>query len=73
MRTLLSKDCPEHGVSEYMIESNANFYHSLDYDVHAYDIPNSIMIEVTDRCNLNCPHCYHEPENNTACTLWPAF
>lgn len=61
----MSKDCPEHGVSEYMIESNAEFYHSLDYDVHAYDIPNSIMIEVTDRCNLNCPHCYHEPENKT--------
>jgi molybdenum cofactor biosynthesis enzyme MoaA len=23
------------------------------------------MIEVTDRCNLKCPHCYHEPESAT--------
>lgn len=61
----LSKTCNTHGYSEYMIEKDAEFYKSLTYDVHAYDIPNSIMIEVTDRCNLNCPHCYHEPDSKT--------
>ena len=22
-------------------------------------------MEVTDKCNLNCPHCYHKPDNKT--------
>lgn len=61
----MSKECPEHGAIEYIIERDEAFYDTLDYNVHAYDIPNSVMIEVTDRCNLNCPHCYHEPENKT--------
>jgi len=61
----LSKECPEHGYKEYIIEKDADFYHKLDYDTHAYDIPAGIMVEVTDKCNLNCPHCYHEPENKT--------
>lgn len=61
----MNKTCLQHGTIEYMIERDADFYHSLDYNVYAYDIPNSIMVEVTDRCNLNCPHCYHEPENKS--------
>lgn len=59
----LGKTCPEHGYSEYMIESDADFYKSLEFDPYGYDVPSGIMIEVTDRCNLKCPHCYHEPES----------
>ena len=58
----MSKECPEHGSSEYMIERNARFYNTLEYTKPGFTIPSSIMIEVTDRCNLQCPHCYHEPE-----------
>jgi len=58
----LSRECPEHGPSEHLIERNARFYKSLEYNSPGFVIPSSIMIEVTDRCNLNCPHCYHEPE-----------
>ena len=61
----MKKTCPEHGVSEYMIERDAEFYHSLEFDPYGYDVPSGIMVEVTDRCNLKCPHCYHEPESAT--------
>lgn len=61
----MKKTCPEHGTSEYMIECDADFYKSLVFDPYGYDVPSGIMIEVTDRCNLKCPHCYHEPESAT--------
>jgi len=62
---MMQKTCPEHGEFTYMIERDAEFYHSLNYRYDGFHIPNSIMLEVTDKCNLNCPHCYHEPENKT--------
>jgi len=61
----MGKTCKQHGYQEYMIESDSEFYNNLKFDVDAYKIPSGIMIEVTDRCNLKCPHCYHEPENAT--------
>lgn len=61
----MNKLCPQHGYSEYVIESDADFYKALEFDPYGYDVPSGIMIEVTDRCNLKCPHCYHEPENAT--------
>ena len=61
----MKKTCPEHGVSEYMIERDAEFYNTLEFDPYGYDVPSGIMVEVTDRCNLKCPHCYHEPESAT--------
>jgi len=59
----MSKQCTQHGYSEYVIESDADFYNSVEFDPYGYDVPSGIMIEVTDRCNLKCPHCYHEPES----------
>ena len=61
----LVKTCPEHGTSSYLVEQNIEFYNSLQYDKSGYSIPQGIMIEVTDKCNLNCPHCYHQPDNKT--------
>lgn len=61
----MGKTCPEHGYSEYVIERDAEFYNTLEFDPYGYDVPSGIMIEVTDRCNLKCPHCYHEPESAT--------
>jgi len=60
----MEKICPKHGTSEYMIERDAGFYNNLIYDGNAI-INSGVLIEVTDRCNLKCPHCYHEPENAT--------
>ena len=59
----LTKTCPEHGVSSFLIEPDLSFYKSLNYCKDGYIIPDGVMIEVTDKCNLNCPHCYHKPNN----------
>jgi len=61
----LIKHCPEHGTSDYLVEVDVDFYNNLMYDKTGYSIPQGIMIEVTDKCNLNCPHCYHKPDNKT--------
>ena len=61
----LNKTCEEHGTSTYLIESDIDFYNKLEYDKSGYSIPQGVMIEVTDKCNLNCPHCYHGPDNKT--------
>jgi molybdenum cofactor biosynthesis enzyme MoaA len=45
-----------------MIEKDAVFYHSLVNNKQAYDA-GGYVVEVTDRCNLSCPHCYQEPDN----------
>ena len=59
----LTKNCPEHGVSSFLIEPDLSFYKNLNYCKDGYTIPDGVMIEVTDKCNLNCPHCYHKPNN----------
>lgn len=56
----LSKTCPEHGYVEHMVEPDADFYNSFNYEKHPI---NSYLIEVTNRCNLTCPHCYQMPDN----------
>jgi len=59
---LLDKECPEHGLQTGTVEIDPDFYHSLEYTSKAWP---EIMVDVTDRCNLNCPHCYHLPDNHT--------
>ena len=61
----LKKTCVEHGESTHLLETDINFYNQLEYDKSGYSIPQGVMIEVTDKCNLNCPHCYHGPDNKT--------
>jgi hypothetical protein len=56
----LGKTCPVHGYVEHLVEPDAAFYNNYTY-------PNSPLqayfIEVTNKCNLNCPHCYQMPDN----------
>jgi MoaA/NifB/PqqE/SkfB family radical SAM enzyme len=48
-----------------MIESDYNFYSGLYYtqDNPRYNFNGGVLIEASDRCNLECPHCYHLPDN----------
>jgi len=60
----LVKVCKSHGVSHHMIERDYEFYSNLVYTESIFSFTKlNVMTEVTDRCNANCPHCYHIPDN----------
>jgi organic radical activating enzyme len=56
----LGKTCKEHGYVEHLVEPDAEFYLNYNYPRQALE---SYFIEITNRCNLACPHCYQEPDN----------
>jgi molybdenum cofactor biosynthesis enzyme MoaA len=56
----LGKTCPEHGYHECLVEINAEFYQSQEYKRRE---PSSYWFDITNRCNLDCPHCYQIPDN----------
>lgn len=61
----LVKHCKTHGVTHHMIERDYNFYSSLVFSEDPLEARMNLQIitEVTDRCNIDCPHCYHIPNN----------
>ena len=65
-KVYIAKNCKVHGISHHMIESDYTFYSNIHYtqDNPQYNFNGGVLIEVTDRCNLTCPHCYHEPDNS---------
>ena len=56
----LWKKCKFHGESEHLIDPDAEFYLNYNYPRRALE---SYLIDITNRCNLNCPNCYQEPDN----------
>lgn len=63
-KVYICKNCVIHGFSHNQIESDAEFYHALEYSSDTiWNFNSYILTEVTDRCNLECPHCYHLPDN----------
>ncbi len=75
-RIFLDKNCPECGLTQTLISSSAGRYwqkRNLDpgYDYRSCQLtclqcqhakqPNIVFIDITNRCNLNCPICI----NNT--------
>jgi MoaA/NifB/PqqE/SkfB family radical SAM enzyme len=66
-QVFIAKACSIHGVSHHMIESDYEFYSNLYYtqDNPQFNFNGGVLIEGSDRCNLECPHCYHLPENDT--------
>ena len=60
------KKCKTHGISTHMIERDYVFYKNLVYTDASFTFTKkNILTEVTDRCNADCPHCYHMPDNKT--------
>lgn len=66
-KVYIAKSCPLHGVSHHLIEVDYEFYSGIDYtlDNPLFNFNGGVLIEGSDRCNLECPHCYHLPENDT--------
>jgi hypothetical protein len=56
----LGKKCKWHGYSEHLVEPDGEFYLNYKYRRQALE---SYLIDITNRCNLNCPNCYQEPDN----------
>lgn len=61
-KILMKKNCPEHGIIDSVVEIDPEFYYSLQHQKD-FTTFNQVIFEVTDRCQLNCPHCYHLPDN----------
>lgn len=59
---MLGKDCPKHGYREGMLDIDAEFYKEQTYQRRA---PSSYWLDITNRCNLDCPHCYQMPDNTS--------
>lgn len=64
-KVYVEKECKEHGRSTAVVENDVAFYNSLSKTYSPEYWWNVILVEVTDKCNLNCPHCYHQPDNKT--------
>jgi len=63
----IAKSCPIHGISHHLIETDYEFYQAIFYtlDNPQFNFNGGVLIEGSDRCNLECPHCYHLPENDS--------
>ena len=64
----LIKTCPVHGYEEAMVERDWQFkqqHMQLRDTTHPFwkGYNDVSIIEVTDRCNVQCDHCYHVPDN----------
>jgi len=59
---MLGKTCTKHGYQEVILDISADFYKSQQYQKRK---PSSYWLDITNRCNLDCPHCYQMPDNNS--------
>jgi hypothetical protein len=63
---VLVKRCPTHGETTVVREPNARFYGWMADTVFDADAvaarTQATMINTTDRCNMACPQCYHQPD-----------
>ena len=59
---MLYKACTTHGMQRAALESDKEFYTRFNtYDrKHHYKV---LIINVTDRCNIQCPHCFYPIKN----------
>jgi hypothetical protein len=58
----LGKTCKSHGYHERIVEIDSDFYLSQQYQKRQ---PSSYWVDITNRCNLDCPHCYQIPDNQS--------
>ena len=64
----LVKTCPDHGTQTAIREPNSHFskwIRDVVFDREAVNARiKATMINTTDRCNLACPQCYHQPDES---------
>jgi len=62
-KRFILKQCSEHGEFKILQDPDAEFCEKLEQKTNKV-YQKILMVETTDRCNLNCPHCYHVPKND---------
>ncbi len=62
-KVYLGKTCPKHGYSEVLVETDSDFY--FVEQVYNRRNPSSYWLDITNRCNLDCPFCYQLPDNKS--------
>jgi len=58
----LEKICKIHGKQLDLIDPDTEFYKNLKYKKRP---PSSYWLDISNRCNLACPHCYQIPDNKS--------
>jgi MoaA/NifB/PqqE/SkfB family radical SAM enzyme len=63
----MTKKCRVHGASTHLLDPDYEFINSIRSAPKTlkYSVRHSVVIDITDRCNLECPHCYHMPDNKS--------
>jgi len=59
---MIYKVCPEHGIQRASLEFNREFYTANNTYARNNHYP-VLIINVTDRCNIKCKHCYYPVKN----------
>ena len=60
----INKLCPQHGEFKIVQDPDAEFCEKLEQRTNKF-YNKILMIETTNRCQLDCPHCYHIPNNRS--------
>lgn len=65
-KVYLEKTCPEHGYEKYLVELDADFYVNYKYPKrNLQKFLDAVCLDITNRCNLSCPHCYQIPNSKS--------
>ena len=59
----LSKMCHEHGQQQEIVELDPEYYYGIVKKCPWQFV--SCMFEATNKCQLECPHCYQMPDNKS--------
>lgn len=65
-KVYIGKTCLEHGYEKHLVEIDAEFYINYNYPKrNLQEFLDAVCLDITNRCNLNCPHCYQIPDNKS--------
>ena len=64
-KILMKKRCPKHGDIDSVVEIDTEFYYGLKHQKTHDFLVHGVLFEASDRCQLDCPHCYHLPDNKS--------
>ena len=59
----ITKKCEEHGEQQEIVELDPEYYYGITKKEPWQFV--SCMFEATNKCQLECPHCYQVPDNKS--------